>query len=206
MAKWSADLGIVENALVGMHPAVLEDRAGEAGVGRARAIAPRRFLDRAEVILRQVATVSTRIGQGLVLFVERLGDAQGVLGAESRSGRWPRVAARSGRRASGRPRSWACSLLRRHRAGRGRPLRIAVAVVLSHRRSALACSSSALLEFFVEPAPAVRPGHALEFALDFPVVARDEGADAGFAFDHDGQRWRLHAAYRRLCRSRLPLN
>jgi hypothetical protein len=33
--KVIAHLGIVENALVGMHPAVLEDGAGEVGVGRA---------------------------------------------------------------------------------------------------------------------------------------------------------------------------
>jgi hypothetical protein len=37
-----------------------------------------------------------------------------------------------------------------------------------------------LLELLVEPAAAVGAGDALEFALDFPVVARDEGADAGF--------------------------
>jgi hypothetical protein len=35
-----------------------------------------------------------------------------------------------------------------------------------------------LLELLVEPAAAVGAGDALEFALDFPVVARDEGADA----------------------------
>jgi hypothetical protein len=55
-----------------------------------------------------------------------------------------------------------------------------------------------LLELLVEPAAAVGAGDGGEFALDFPVVARDEGADALFALDQDGQRRRLHAADRRL--------
>src|SRR5690606_36828138 len=56
----------------------------------------------------------------------------------------------------------------------------------------------ALLEFLVEPAALVGAGDGAEFGLDFPVVARDEGADLFLALDQNRQRRRLHAADRRL--------
>ena len=58
-----------------------------------------------------------------------------------------------------------------------------------------------LLELLVEPAALVGAGNALEFAFDFPVVTRYEGADAAFALDHDRQRRRLHASHRRLVKA-----
>ena len=42
-----------------------------------------RFLDRGEVIFRQAARVGTRVGQHLVLFVERLRQRQRGLGRET---------------------------------------------------------------------------------------------------------------------------
>ena len=65
-------LGIVENALVRMHPAILDDRAGEGGV-RGAGHRCKGFLDRADVVLGQMAAVGSRVGQRLVFFVQRLG-------------------------------------------------------------------------------------------------------------------------------------
>jgi hypothetical protein len=194
--KVIAHLGVVEDALVGVHPAVLQYRAGKRGVGRA---GHRRqgFLDRADIVFGQVAAVGTRIGQDLVLFVERLGQPQGVLGTETEAA--VGLALQRGE-------------VVEHRAGLG------LGLALFFHRAVLAEAGLAdrigpglvpealgpgvlilgLFEFLIEPAPAVAAGDALEFALDFPVVARDKGADAGFALDHDGQGRGLHAADRGL--------
>ena len=190
------DLGIVENALVRMHPSVLHDRAGECRVGRA-GHRGESFLDRADVVLGQVAGVGSRIGQRLVLFVQCLGQPQRVLGgkAEAAVG----LALQAGE-------------VVEHRTGFGlgpafvfRRAMLAEAFLaqgIGFRLVPQALGAGMFIvsffELFIEPAAAVSAGDALEFAFDFPVVARDEGADAAFAFDHDRQCRRLHAAHRRL--------
>ncbi len=194
--KVIAHLGIVENPFVGMHPAVLQHRAGEAGVGRA-GHRGKGVLDRADVILGQVAAVGTRIGQDLVLLVQRLGHPQRVLGTETKAP--VGLALQAGE-------------VVEHGAGLG----LGLAFLFDRTVLAEACLADrigpglvpeafgpgvfilGLLEFLVEPAAAVSAGDTLEFALDFPVVARDKGADAGLALDHDGQGRRLHAADRGL--------
>src|SRR6185369_15005785 len=55
-----------------------------------------------------------------------------------------------------------------------------------------------LLELLVEPAAVVLPGLCAEARVHFPVVARDERADALLALDQDGERRRLHATDGRL--------
>jgi hypothetical protein len=177
-----------------MHPAVLEDGAGKGRVGRA-GHRGQGFLDRADVVLGQVAAVGPRVGQGLVLFVQRLGDAQRVLGTEAEA-------------------AVGLTLQRgevvEHRTGFGLGLAflfdravLAQALIAQGIGPGLVPDALGagvfvvgLLEFLVEPAAPVAAGDALEFTLDFPVVARAEGADAAFALDHDGQRRRLHAAHR----------
>ena len=75
------NLGIVENAFVRMHPAIFQDRCGVFGID-AFQIAQRLF-DGAEIVFRQTAGIGTRVGQHLVLFIQRLGDAERILGAEA---------------------------------------------------------------------------------------------------------------------------
>ncbi len=75
---------IIENALVRVHPAAFQDHAGKWRVGgfshRAQG-----FLDGGQIIFRQMAAVGPRVGQRLVLFIQRLGDAQRVLGREAKA-------------------------------------------------------------------------------------------------------------------------
>src|SRR5208283_613487 len=63
------DLGIVEYALVGVHPSRAQDVPGQGAITGLFERA-QRVLDGAEIILGQVAAVGTRIGQGLVAFVQ----------------------------------------------------------------------------------------------------------------------------------------
>ena len=71
-------LGVVEDALVRVYPAVFKNGGGMLGI---RAFEIRqRFLDRANVVLGQAAGIGTRVGQYLVLFIQRLSQTQRVLG------------------------------------------------------------------------------------------------------------------------------
>ena len=76
------DLAVVENPLVGFNPTVLEHILGVHHVGIAVGKHFHRLLDRADVVLRQGPRVGTRIGEHLVLFIQGLGDRQGVAGRE----------------------------------------------------------------------------------------------------------------------------
>ena len=87
-ARWHdgkviADLRVVEDAFVRMHPALLENFFRERTVAREVAQRVERLLDRGDVIFRQRARVRSRVGQHLVLFVERLGQSERVLRAET---------------------------------------------------------------------------------------------------------------------------
>src|SRR5690606_28660224 len=77
------DLGVIKNALVRLDPTALGDLLGELivviGIGQRR----QRFLHGRDVVFWQVARIGTRVGQHLVLFVQRLGQAQRVLGREA---------------------------------------------------------------------------------------------------------------------------
>ncbi len=188
------DLGVVEDALVRLHPALLGDLVGERRVlvwQGAHDLA-----HRAEVVLGQGACVGTRVGQHLVLLVQRLGELQGDAGgkAEAAVG----LALQAGEVEQQR-----------------RQLRGGLGLLGHHARLAFALGADGLglglvpqaegggvlvalglFELLVEPAPRVFAGGAAEARLELPVVARLELADAVLALHHHRQRRRLHAAHR----------
>lgn len=189
------DLGVVEDALVRLDPALVEDLLGELVVVRVFLDRFQRLLHGRHVVFRQVARIGTRISQHLVLFVQRLGQAQGVLGreAEARVG----LALQAGQ----------VEQRRRHRRGRlgflGDDALLAAAShgdrvgggLAPQALGALLRIGVVLLELGVEPAAFVDAGRAHELGAHFPEVACDEFLDLLFALDHDRQRRRLHAAH-----------
>jgi hypothetical protein len=70
------DLAVVEDALVRLHPALLEDLLRERRELARVAELLESLLDRAEVVLGQRARVGPGIGQHLVALVQRLGERQ----------------------------------------------------------------------------------------------------------------------------------
>src|SRR3990170_2651359 len=90
--KVVGDLGIVENALVRPHPPLLEDLrrkwrvSGEESAGLAALSASQHRLrraDRGDVVLWQCAGIGSRIGENLVLLVERLRERKRHFGRET---------------------------------------------------------------------------------------------------------------------------
>ena len=69
-------LGVVEDALVGAHPLLLDHAPRERAVGVGFAQHLHRRLHGAQVVLRQGARIGAGIGQHLVLLVERLGERE----------------------------------------------------------------------------------------------------------------------------------
>jgi hypothetical protein len=65
-----------------MDPAFLQDLAGERCEDRVSK-SPQGVADRSRIVFRKEARIGSRIGERLVLLVERLGDGQRVLGAEA---------------------------------------------------------------------------------------------------------------------------
>ena len=92
-----ADLGVVEDALVRHHPVARQDLVREGGiageqdfiVALAGAFAGQNgqgLAHRRQVVFGQAARIGPRVGQDLVLLVERLGDRQRGLGREAETG------------------------------------------------------------------------------------------------------------------------
>ena len=79
------NLGVVENALVRMHPAAFQDFPGKRPKPPQSFQHSERVFDRSNIILRQGARIGTRIGQNFVPFVKCLGEPQRVFGAEAKS-------------------------------------------------------------------------------------------------------------------------
>ena len=157
------------------------------------------LLDHRQVVLGQRARIGTRIGQRLVPLVQALRQRQRRLGARSRSGRWPRAAATSGRTAAARPASSACdssvtvAALPRTASAMARGFALGPDAVGLRARASSGGSSSTSGSNHL---PGYSPASARKLRVDFPVVAADELADLLLALDHDGQRRRLHAAHR----------
>ena len=191
------DLRVVEDALVRLDPALVDDLLGELVVVAVVLDRFQRLQHGRHVVFRQVARIGTRIGQYLVLFIQRLGQAQGVLGREAETR--VRFALQAGQ----------VEQARRHRGGRFRFFRddaLAAAAgggdrvgsrLAPQALGALLGIVLVLLELRVEPAAFIDAGRADEFGAHFPEVARDEFFNLVFAFDDDGQRRRLHAAHGR---------
>ncbi|MCE3247341.1 MAG: hypothetical protein K0R41_1166 [Geminicoccaceae bacterium] len=189
------DLRIVENALIGLDPAVLEDLLRKPGkcVGFAKAL--QRVLHRGGVVLGKRSRIRARIGKDLVLLVERLGERQChpcgeaeaairfTLQARQIEQEWRELRGRLG---FFRGDAFPPTAGRYHCGGPRRvpdALRFALAVVI-------------LLEGRIEPSAGVLTGLGTEAAVHFPVVTRREGADLVFTLHEDRKRGRLHPAHR----------
>ena len=190
------DLRVVEHLFVAaVHPVVLENVIGDAAVVRLAKRADG-FLDRIDVVLRQAARVSSRIGQHLVPLVQRLRDAERVARRETK----PRIGLALQR---GQVKEHRGRLFRRL-ALLGHLARLAVALGLDAVRLGLFPDAfrtlvgvvRVFLEPLVKPPTGVLPGLGPERGVHLPVVFRDEGADFLLAIDHHGERRGLHPADR----------
>ena len=171
-------------------PGQLAQRAGQVFVGQHL----HRLLDHAHVVLGQRARVGTGVGQHLVLFVQRLRQAQRGLGAETEA----RVglALQRGQVVQQRAGLGAGLGFFGHRGGLGAAgLGDGVGLGGGPYPVGAALGVVVLLEGGVEPLALVLAGLGRELGLDFPVVAGHVLADLFFALDHDGQRGRLHPAH-----------
>jgi hypothetical protein len=201
------DLGIVENALARLDPAFFQHLAREWRISR-DALAPVPALgfagqhfhggfDRRQIVFRQRARIGARVGQHLVLFVQRLRQRQRGAGGETEASvgfalqagqiEQQRRNLGSGLGFLGGEAGLALAFLAQGLGARRVPQAFGLGFrVLVLRR---------LRELLVEPAPVVCAGGGGEAGMHFPVVARLELADAVLALDQDGQRRRLHPAH-----------
>ena len=179
-----------------MDPVVFEDRFGKGRVaGFAQHL--QRALHRAEVILRQRPRIRSRVRQHLVPLVKRLGQAERVLRAETKTR--VRIALQT-RQIIKQWRHRSCRLaLLGDDAGFAqaflpeclRPANLPDALGLELVVAILRVRPG---KFFIEPAAGVLPRRRVERADDLPVIARHKLADLRLALDHDGQRRRLDPA------------
>ena len=195
------DLAVVEDALVGLDPLALQDLAGKYGVCVRFAQRLQRRLDRVDIVFRQGARIGPRIREHLVLFVQRLGERQRRPRGEAEAPVRLALQARQVVEQRRGLRRWlgllgddaGLALALRDDGARGlldpEPFGARVRIVVR------------FLEFLVEPAPVVFASGGAERAENFPVTARLERPDLGFAFDQDRQRRGLHAADRRQLKS-----
>ena len=188
--KVVGDLGVVEDALVRLDPALLDDLVGEGRVSVRQAGKDARHL--AHVVFGQRTGVGTRVGQHLVLFVQGLGQLQRGAGREAKAA--VGLALKGGEIEQQRRELGGRLGFFLHRAG----LAFALGLdglgagffpqaegggVLGERRAILG-----LPETFVEPAAHVGAGLAAEAGFQLPVVGGLEGADLLLALDDDRQR------------------
>jgi hypothetical protein len=187
-----ADLRVIEDALVRLYPALVQDLFGIREIVVALLEHAQRFLDRIHIVFRQRARVGPGIGQHLVLFVQRLSEAQRVLRrkAEAAVG----LTLQAGQ----------VEERRRQLRGRLRFFRHRADLATAGRDDRLSCRQRpqtgialfrielVAFEFRIEPAAFVEATGADEVRLHFPVIARHEAANLFFAFDDDRQRRCLH--------------
>ena len=196
-----ADLRVVEDAFVRMHPALLENFFRERTVAREIAQRAERLLHRGDVILRQRARVRSRVGQHLVLFVERLRESERVLCAETETS--VRLTLQGGEVVKQRRH------LRRGLAFLSDDAGLAQAFRANGFRSRLVPKSLGLLlnvallgvrplKLFVEPLARITPALRCERPQHLPIIPRHELPNLRLTIHHDGQRRRLHPAHRRL--------
>ena len=189
-----ADLGVVEDALVGTHPALIQDGGGKLAVAAA-VHGLQHASGGAEVVFGQGAGIGTRIGEHLVPLVQRLGDLQGACRGESEA-------------------TVGLTLERGEVEQRGRELVAGLALLGHNARFALAAFldggrlggipntvgpqgfvgvfAGRLGEALIEPAAHILTRLAPEGRMKFPIVARHELADLFLTLHQDGQRGGLH--------------
>ena len=197
------DFRVVEDALVArLDPVVAQNFVSKRPVARPLQ-GGQRLLDRGAVIFRERARISTGIGEHLVLFVERLGEAERVLRRETKPS--IRFALQGGQviQCAG------------ERAGRlaflGDDAGLADAFVADGfgpgdfpKALGLQLGVRVFLilvlilgKRFVEPASGIFAALGLERPDDFPVSPRDELLNLLLALDENRERRRLDAAHGR---------
>ena len=194
--KVVAHLAVVEHALGRAQVVVLQRLAGKRG--QVAVLRGGQHLQRlargGQVVLGQVARIGTRVGQRLVLFVQRLGQRQGGFGrkAELAVG----LALQAGQ-------------VKQQRAGLGAGLRFfgdggglalhgagnGLGIFGLPQAVGLGLGVVGFFEFGVEPLARVLPGLGGKVGMDFKVIAALEGADFFLARDDERQRGRLHPAH-----------
>ena len=152
-----------------------------------------RLLDLGEVVFRQITAVRARVGQGLVLFVKGLGDAERALGAEAEAA--VGLALERGQIVEeGRELRGGLLLLGDGAGPAANLVPDGFGLGLIEQPLGAGVLVGALAESRVEPAAVVLAGPHVEIRVDLEIRARFEGADPLVALDQDGQRRRLHAA------------
>ena len=191
------NLGVVENAFVGLDPFLLQDLPREGAIRIRRAERFERRPDRRKIILGEGTRVGPRIGEHLVPFVERLRQRQRSarretkatvgLTLQTRQVVEQRRALRRGlgfladgaglALALGRDRACGGFLPQAFRAGVGVVVRLA--------------------EFLVEPTTLVGAAGGAKRRENLPEIARLEVANPLLTLDQDRQRRGLHSSDRR---------
>ena len=187
------DLAVVEDPLVGLDPVLFQDGAGKFAVHAGFGELAQRLAHRAQVVLGQRPRIGTRVGEHLVLFVQRLGQCQGGLGREAEAA----VGLALQRGQVKECRGDLGGRFGFFRDGAGLALagsHDGLGVLAGPEAVGLVLGIVALLEVAIEPLAFVLAGLGAEGGLDLEVVARHEAADLLFAFDHHGQRGGLHPA------------
>ena len=194
--KVVAHLAVVEHALGRAQVVVLQRLAGKRG--QVAVLRGGQHLQRlargGQVVLGQVARIGTRVGQRLVLFVQRLGQRQGGFGrkAELAVG----LALQAGQVKQQRA-GLGAGLgffgdgggLALHGAGNG------LGIFGLPQAVGLGLGVVGFFEFGVEPLARVLPGLGGKVGMHLEIFTALEGADFFLARDDERQRGRLHPAH-----------
>ena len=202
-----AHLRVIEDALVRQHPVARQDLVRKRRVASEQDFVvtlagtfagehAHRFLDRGEVVLGQTARIGPRVSQHLVLFVERLGQAERRFGREPETG--VGLALQAGQVKQQRRQAGFRFGFLADDAGLARSRRLDRLGTGDFPQTVGAGMLVLLLalEAFVEPFASVIAGLGGKFSFDFPVIARLEVTNLALALDDDGQRRRLYATDR----------
>src|SRR2546426_3779595 len=194
------NLLVVEYALVGLDPALLQDlrRMPRVAGGFLSGECIERSLHRAQIVLGQRARVGSRIREDLVPFVQRLGKRERGLRRKAETA--VRVALQA-RQVVEKGRELRGGL--RFLGGDARPSQAARAdgrgaLLLPHPLGPRLSVFFRFLEVFVEPPAGVLALRGGKRGVNFPIVARLETAYPVLALDEDRKRRGLNAADRGL--------
>ena len=192
--KVVGDFGVVENALVRLHPFLLQDLVREHSILRVHERF-QRAVHRRDIVLGQGARISSRIGKHLVPFVKGLRDLQSRGRGKSEAG--VGVALQAGQIIQQRRKTCGRFALLGDDAG--------LAFAFGADRFGFGLVPNAfgtevgtlvllgLLEILVEPAADVFASLGTERTQHFPIILEDEALNLFFAIDHDGEGRGLHA-------------
>ena len=189
-----ADLRVVEDALVRTNPVLRQDLGREGRVVREAAQCVERVAHGRHVVFGKRAGVGSRIGENLVLFIERLRDGKRRLGGIAEAAVGLALQARQveeqGRKLTGALRGL-LDLAHAVAAGRSNP----AGLVLRPEALGLAVGIILVLaEVRVDPDALVFARGDAEHGGNLPVALGHEGIDLLLTLDDDRERRRLNTA------------